>query len=110
MNRSFNQHKDTADHLKCTLMLKKYEKDLLKRSSSPVKNSRIFIVKYNEDFQLNRCFLKLIIHAIVLSTKYKLLFGNVVNSNNSIPSVSFEELLFLLVSNASLEIQTIIQE
>lgn len=106
INRSLHKHQDSAQHLKCKLQLKIFEKNRNTIADALKENASLMKVQFNEKVRLNRLVMKLVIDAVLYLGKQELGFRGHDESSSSLNRGNFKELLSLLITTSTLEIQT----
>lgn len=105
ITRSLHKHSDSAEHIKCQVNLKTFERNRNTISDALKENARLYTMQFNENVRLNRLFLQLVIDAVLYLSKQELAFRGHDETIDSINRGNFKELLTLLVSRSPVEIQ-----
>ena len=93
------------EHLKNSLKFKELLRSGTQIADALKENSRLYIVEFNKKVTLNRRFMQLPIKAVLFLSKQELAFRGHDERENSLNMGNFKELLKLLISEASIEIQ-----
>lgn len=105
VTRSLHKHADSAEHLKCELMLRNFEKNQNTIQDAIKENARLVKIQFNENVRLNRLFLHVVIDAVLYLSKQEITFRGNDDVNDSINQGNFKELLSLLLLRSPLEIR-----
>ena len=106
ITRALHKHSDSAEHIKCQLQLKTFQKNRNTIEDALKENSRLSLMNFNENVRLNRIFFQVLIDAVLYLSKQELAFRGYDESSASINRGNFKELLELLIQRSPLEIQT----
>ncbi|KAJ4430334.1 hypothetical protein ANN_22550 [Periplaneta americana] len=105
ISRSLRKHADSAEHLKCALGLKWLKKNLNTIADVLHESSRLYIAQFNETVRLNRPIMHIVINTVLYLSKQELVFRGHDESATSLNRGNFKELLNVLISRSSQEIQ-----
>lgn len=105
ITRALHKHADSAEHLKCAVKLRTFEKNRHSIADALHENARLFKIQFNENVRLNRLFLRLVIDAVLFLSKQELAFRGHDESTDSLNRGNYKELLKLLISQSPLEIR-----
>ena len=106
LTRLLHKHSDSAEHIKCQVNFKAFERNQNTISDALKENARLwYTVQFNENVRLNRLFLQLVIDALLYLSKQELAFRGHNKTIDSINRRNFKELLTLLVSRSPVKIQ-----
>lgn len=103
--RALHKHEDSAEHLKCTMELKYLENSNNIVAEAVTENSRLYTYQLNENVRLNRRCMRMVIDAVLYLTKQEFAFVGHDKTISLLSRENFDELLRLLISQSSLEIQ-----
>ncbi|KAJ8977129.1 hypothetical protein NQ317_011665 [Molorchus minor] len=106
ITRALHKHTDSAEHLKCELILKTFEKNKNIIADGLKENARLYKLQFNENVRLNRVVLTMVIDAVLYLAKQELGFCG----TDSVNQGNFKELLELLVLRSPLETRMEIQK
>lgn len=103
ITRSLRKHADSAEHLKCQLMLRNFEQNQNTIADALEDNARLFKLHFNEKVRLNRICLRTVIDAVLFLSKQELPFRGHDEKTDSVNRGNFKELLNLLIERSPLE-------
>lgn len=105
VTRALRKHEGSSDHIRCALGFLKLKKSLTTIEDALRENSRLYIIQFNENVQLNRRFMELPIRAVLYLGKQELAFRGHNEDVSSINRGNFKELLEVFISISPVDIQ-----